>query len=182
MRLFVSVSVESLTEEIAAIQEPLRGLAGIRPTDPTQAHVTVKFLGEGNHNIEALKRAIERAVDDADIGPFEAHLEGVGVFPNLEYIRVIWLGFGAGSEELSTLHRHVESKATAFGYEAERHDFTPHVTVARMDNAAAKTDVQAFVRESEPEVGTIKVEQFRLTESTLTPDGPTYRTLQRIDL
>jgi 2'-5' RNA ligase len=182
MRLFVSVGVESLSDRIEAIREPLVGLEGLRLTDPEQSHVTVKFLGEGDHDLGALDESIERAVEDADVGPFEASLEGVGVFPSLEYIRVVWLGFGGGSEQLGTLHRHVERETTALGYEKERHDFTPHVTLARMDNAASKDDVRAFVREREPAVGTVAVEELRLTESTLTADGPEYRTVSRFEL
>jgi hypothetical protein len=54
---------------------------------------------------------------------------------------------------------------------------TPHVTLARMDHAAAKTVVQRAVRERDPEV-----EELRLTESTLTADGPEYRTVERFGL
>jgi 2'-5' RNA ligase len=182
MRLFASVGVEPLSDRIETVQGPLTGLEGLRPTDPEQAHVTVKFLGEGDHDLDTLTKAIERAVADADVGPFEATLEGVGAFPSSEYIRVVWLGFGIGSEPLTELHRRVEAETTALGYDEERHDFTPHVTLARMDNAAAKADVQRFLEERDPTVGTIEIEALRLTESTLTPDGPEYRTVERFEL
>lgn len=182
MRLFVSVGVEPLADRIETVQEPLTGLDGLRPTDPEQAHVTVKFLGEGPHDLDRVKKAIRRAVTDADVGPFEASLEGVGAFPSSEYIRVVWLGFGAGSESLSELYRRVEAETTALGYDEKRHEFTPHVTLARMDNAASKADVQRFLEERAPTVGTLEIETLRLTESTLTPDGPEYRTVERFEL
>lgn len=182
MRLFVSVGAESISGRIETVQEPLTGLEGIRLTDPEQAHVTVKFLGERDHDLDALKTAIRRAVTDADVGSFEATLEGVGAFPSPEYIRVVWLGFEAGREPLTELHRRVEAETTALGYDEESHDFTPHVTLARMDNAAAKSDVQRFLEERDPIVGTIDIDALRLTESTLTPDGPEYRTVQRFEL
>lgn len=182
MRLFVSVGVESLAERIETVQDPLTGLEGLRPTDPEQAHVTVKFLGEGEHDLDALEEAIGRAVENAGVAPFEATLEGVGAFPSSDYIRVIWLGFGAGHEPLTALHRHVEAETTDLGYGAERHDFTPHVTLARMDNAAAKAEVQTFLRETDPELGSLRVGELRLTESTLTEAGPEYRTVERFEL
>ena len=59
---------------------------------------------------------------------------------------------------------------------------TPHVTLARMDNAAAKEDVQHAIRERDPDVGRLAVEELRLTESTLTADGPEYRAVERFGL
>lgn len=182
MRLFVSVDVDSLADRIEAVQEPLAGLEGIRPTDPRDAHVTVKFLGEGEHDLDALDAAIWRAVEGADVGPFEATLEGVGAFPSAEYIRVVWLGFGAGHEQLTALHRQLETETAELGYDEERHDFTPHVTLARMENAAAKADVRRFLDEADPEIGPLRVEDLRLKESTLTRNGPEYRTVARFEI
>ena len=51
-----------------------------------------------------------------------------------------------------------------------------------MDHAAAKAAVQRAVRERDPEVGRLAVEELRLTESALTPDGPEYRTVGRFGL
>ena len=56
---------------------------------------------------------------------------------------------------------------------------TPHVTLARIDHAAAKAAVQRAVRERNPEVGRLAVDELRLTESTLTADGPEYRAVER---
>lgn len=182
MRLFVSATVAPLSDAIADVQAPLRGLDGLRPTDPQQAHITMKFLGEGDHDTDALAAAIETAVADADTGPFEVSLEGVGVFPSLEYISVVWLGVGGGSRELTRLHEQLEAETTALGYDAESHEFTPHVTLARMDNAASKAEVQEFVQTADPDAGRVRLEELRLTESTLTPDGPEYETRRRFEL
>lgn len=182
MRLFVGIDVGSLAGEIRSVQAPLTGLKGVRTTDPENAHATVKFLGESEHDLEALEAAIERAIADAGVGPFEASLEGVGAFPSAEYIRVVWLGFRDGTKPIETLHRRVEAETTDLGYDAERHAFTPHVTLARMDNAASKEGVQRFLRESNPEVGPVRTEALRLKESTLTPEGPEYRTVRRFEL
>ena len=59
---------------------------------------------------------------------------------------------------------------------------TPHVTLARMDHAAARTAVQYAVQESDPEIGRLAVEELRLTESTPTADGSEYRTVERFGL
>lgn len=182
MRLFVSVDLDGLAEEVAAAQAPLRDLSGLNPTDPGQAHVTMKFLGDGDHDLDELGAAVERAVDTVGGDPFEARFAGLGVFPSPEYIRVVWLGVEEGGEALTALHEALERETTALGYDPEEHDFTPHVTLARMAHAAAKEDVQRHVREEHPEVGTLQVDELRLTESTLTDDGPAYSTVERFPL
>ena len=189
MRLFVSVDLDGLADAIAEVQEPLSGLSGLRPTDPTGAHITMQFLGEGDHDVEALVGALERAVGDADVGTAEAGgrgfkttFEGVGAFPSPEYIRVVWLGVDRGASELTALHRRIDAETTALGYDAPDHDFTPHVTLARMDDATSKGAVQSFLETADPEVGPLRVEELRLTESTLTAEGPEYRTVARIGL
>jgi 2'-5' RNA ligase len=182
MRLFVSVNVDDLAEEVQHVQEPFH-LDGLDPTDPEQAHVTLEFLGDvDGGELDALIDDLAAAVDDAGVDPFDAELGGYGVFPTLDYISVVWLGVGEGGAELTRLHEAVEDRTTALGFEPEDHEFTPHVTLARMDHAANKDRVQELVRERDPDAGTDRVEEIRLTESNLTPSGPEYETVERFPL
>ncbi|MFC3477818.1 RNA 2',3'-cyclic phosphodiesterase [Halobacterium litoreum] len=184
MRLFVSVDLpDALADAVADVQEEFRDASGLNFVDPAQAHVTLKFLGEVDESrLDELGDALEEAVADADVAPFDATFEGLGVFPSLDYISVVWLGVGDGSEELTQLHEAVEETFVARGFDPEDHDFTPHVTLARMEHAGGKERVQELVRERHPEVGTARVEEVRLTESTLTHDGPEYETVRAVRL
>ncbi|ADJ13672.1 RNA 2',3'-cyclic phosphodiesterase [Halalkalicoccus jeotgali] len=184
MRLFVSIDLPGrFAERIAALQEELSTAEGIRPTDPTQTHVTMKFLGEVDEDrIPELGAALEKAIAEADVSPFEAEYGGLGVFPSLEYISVVWLGVREGSEEMGRLHEAVERETTALGFDPAEHDFTPHATLARMDHAGGKELVQRLVRERDPTVGRTTVRALRLTESELGPDGPAYSTLRSYPL
>jgi 2'-5' RNA ligase len=185
MRLFVSVDLEGLADAIAAVQEPLADAPGIRLTDPAQAHVTLKFLGDTDPDRRpALGEALAEAVAAADVSPFEAEFGGLGVFPSLEYISVVWVGVreGHGAAELTRLHEEIEERTVDLGFDPEDHAFTPHVTVARMDHAGGKELVQNAVRERDPDVGSMTVSEVRLTESTLTDDGPVYETVERFSL
>ena len=183
-RLFLSIDLpDDLADDVAAVQDRLRDAAGLRLTDPEQVHVTLKFLGDTDaKRVSAVEEAVETAVDDANVGPFRAELRGLGAFPSLDYISVVWVGVDAGSAEMTRLHGAIERETTAIGFDAESHEFTPHATVARMDDARGKETVQRVVREETPEVGSFDVEQVRLTESTLTPDGPEYETVTRFSL
>ncbi len=183
MRLFVCVECDELTAKITAIQELFEDASGLRFTDPTQAHLTLKFLGETDAEVvPTLREELAAAIDDADVSPFELTAGGVGVFPELEYIQVLWLGIEEGTAELTRLHRAIENRTTTLGFEPEQHDFTPHITLARMDHAGGKSIVQKEVRSRDPTAGTIRVDAVTLMQSTLTPDGPEYESIERFSL
>jgi len=184
MRLFVSVDLpDDLAPAVESVQEDLREASGLDFTDPEQAHLTLTFLGEvDTGRLDAIEDALHGAVEDAAAAPFEATVEGIGAFPSAEYIQVVWLGIGRGSGEMTRLHEAVEARTTALGFEPEDHDFTPHVTLARMNHAGGKGLVQRVLRERHPEVGSMRVEEVRLKESDLGPDGPTYSTVARFPL
>lgn len=183
MRLFVSVDLDGLAPEIEEIQELFAGADGLRFTDPEQAHVTVKFLGETDEKeIPKLKTELEAAIDDSKVDPFDVEFGGLGVFPHLDYISVVWVGTRSGGDSLTQLHEAVERRATAIGFEPEDHDFTPHATIARMDHAGGKEIVQDVVENRDPDLGTLSVTEIRLKESILTPEGPEYSTLERFGL
>lgn len=183
MRLFVSIDLDGLTEEVAQVQELLDDASGLRMTDPEQAHITMKFLGDTDETeLPALREALDEAVDDCGIAPFDITVGGLGVFPHLDYISVVWLGVRDGAERLTTIHEAVESRTTDLGFEPEEHEFTPHATLARMDHAGGKDLVQDVVTSRDPDVGKLTVSELRLTESTLTADGPAYSTVERFEL
>ncbi|GAB3677694.1 RNA 2',3'-cyclic phosphodiesterase [Halopiger thermotolerans] len=183
-RLFVSVDLpDDLAESVADLQNEFADASGLNFTDPEQAHVTLKFLGDVDENrLPALEDELAATVDDAGVDPFEARFGGLGVFPSLEYISVVWFGAETGGEELTRLHEAIEERTTAMGFDPEDHDFTPHVTLARMEHAGGKELVQELVRERDPTIGEMRVDEVRLTESTLTDDGPVYSTVERFPL
>jgi 2'-5' RNA ligase len=203
MRAFFAVDLPAdLAEPVAEAQAAFEGAEGLRFVDPEQAHVTLKFLGEIDdpddadaddappdeesdapdeesdvHALDDVIAAGERAVADADVGPFECSVEGFGVFPSLDYVSVVWAGIGAGSAKLTALHESLEAETTALGVAPEDHAFTPHVTLARMNDARGKELVQEAVRNRDPDIGRFEVDAVRLVSSTLTSDGPAYETV-----
>ncbi|GCF13386.1 RNA 2',3'-cyclic phosphodiesterase [Haloarcula mannanilytica] len=184
-RLFVSVDLDGLGDAVAAVQDRFDGVSGLRLTDPEQAHVTLKFLGDTDPDrVGDIVGALETAVEASGVAPFEAEFGGLGVFPSLSYISVVWVGVrdGQGDAELTALHEAVENRTTALGFDPEEHDFTPHATIARMDHAGGKETVQNAVENENPDVGSLQVEEIRLKESELGPDGPTYRTVGSVSL
>jgi len=183
MRLFVSVNLDGFSGEFEAVQKLFSEAGGLNFTDPDQAHITLKFLGDTDENrVPELEDELARAIEDSGVTPFTAQIGGLGVFPHIDYISVVWIGVREGSEELTRLHETIEDRTTAMGFDPEDHEFTPHATLARMEHAGGKELVQNVVQSRDPEVGNLQVDAVRLTESTLTPDGPEYTTVERFPL
>ncbi|WP_311170292.1 RNA 2',3'-cyclic phosphodiesterase [Halobellus ordinarius] len=186
MRLFVSIDLpEQLAEAVADAQERFADAAGLRFVDPEQAHLTLFFLGDTDpERVDEIESALERAVEAAAVDPFELAVGGFGVFPSLDYISVLWAGVreDRGAAETTRLAEAVEDELTALGFEADDHEFTPHVTIARMDDARGKDLVQEVVRETDPDLGSFAVDAIRLKKSTLRNDGPEYETVATIEL
>jgi 2'-5' RNA ligase len=183
MRLFVSVDLDDLDDDVAAAQARLPDVDSLRFVDPADAHVTLKFLGAVDRDRrDAVDRTLADAVSDADVAPFDVELGGFGVFPSLSYVSVVWVGVRAGSDELTRLHESCERELTALGFDPADHDFTPHVTLARMSDARGKAAVRRVVTDEDPPAGRTTVSEVRLTESLRDGDGPTYRTVARYSL
>ncbi|GAB7094386.1 RNA 2',3'-cyclic phosphodiesterase [Halolamina litorea] len=196
MRLFFAIDLpEGLTQPFAALQDDLCGADGLRFTDPTQAHLTMKFLGDvpeeeagngergdGGPTVADAKAAGAAAVDAADLPPFEVEVGGLGAFPSEEYISVVWAGVRDGAADLEALAATLETEATDRGFDAAEKEFTPHVTLARMDDARGKDLVQDYLRNTDPTVGRFRVDELRLERSVLTDEGADYRTVARFPL
>ncbi|WP_435097808.1 RNA 2',3'-cyclic phosphodiesterase [Halorubrum sp. N11] len=196
MRAFFAVDLpDDLAPRIAEAQAAFEDADGLRFVDPEQTHITLKFVGEigdsGDDDTDtddttpALDDVIaagEQAVETADVDPFECAVAGFGVFPSLDYVSIVWAGVDAGSAELTALHEALETGTTALGVDPEDHDFTPHVTLARMNDARGKEVVQEAVRDCDPEIGRFEADTVRLVSSTLTSDGPEYETVASFGL
>jgi 2'-5' RNA ligase len=183
MRLFVSADLAGLESEISTVQEHFADVSGVRLTQLENVHITLKFLGDvEEEGFSNLVDELEEAVDDAEIGTFDAEFGGLGAFPSEEYIRVLWVGVREGGAELTRLHEAIEERTVEMGFDPADHEFTPHATVARMDHAGGKERVQRALRETDPTVGIRKIGEVRLTESVLRDDGPEYTTVERFEL
>lgn len=191
MRLFFAIDLpDDLREPFAALQDDLAAAEGLNFTDPDQAHLTMKFLGDTPTEEEAddeptvddAKVAGAAAVDAADLDPFEVEVGGLGAFPSEEYISVVWAGVRDGATDLESLAAALETETTDRGFEEADNPFTPHVTVARMNDARGKDLVQDRLRNTDPTIGRFTAEELRLKRSILGDDGADHETIARFPL
>ena len=179
IRSFIAFDIESeeVLAKLAAVQKLLRETgADLKFVEPQNIHVTMRFLGDIS---PAMVDKIHEALKNVKFTPFVIKLCGLGVFPSLNYPRVVWAGMTIGADQLKSIYEQLEPQIRALGFAADDHGFSPHLTIARVRSAAAKQHLAELVtKKADYEFGMINADCLRLKRSQLSPKGPTYSTLR----
>lgn len=124
-RLFTGLEIPPATALDLQIMQG--GIPGARWMDPTNYHLTLRFIGD----IETgLAREVAHALDGVAFKPFRLRLKSVGVFggnkPHSLYAGI------EDNAELKRLHDIHERLCQVLGLPPEPRKFLPHVTLARL--------------------------------------------------
>ncbi|HPT28674.1 MAG TPA: RNA 2',3'-cyclic phosphodiesterase, partial [Bryobacteraceae bacterium] len=130
MRLFIGLDVPwQIRRNLELVLQHLKPKAEIAWSQLGNLHVTTKFVGDWpDSRLDELKSAL------ASIplpGELKITIRGIGWFPNPHQPRVLFAGI-QGPPELAALAASTESVCESFGIPAERRDFRPHLTLARV--------------------------------------------------
>lgn len=180
-RAFVSVVIHPNATLEALLDDLSSSNAGLKVVKPTNLHVTLKFLGDTE---ESLTSDITRMMEEAanDISPFEVRLRGMGAFPSLSNMRVIWVGIENG-KELATLAERLDSSFASLGIRREKRAFRPHLTVARSRGGDGAGNVQSIIAtNTATDYGDYIIDRVALMKSVLTPKGPIYSDVKVVRL
>lgn len=163
MRLFLSCFLPS------SITEYVKELAGLLPAAklvvPHNIDLTIKFLGSTQ---DASVEDIKQRLSAITFARFAARLEGIGVFPSEELIRVVWAGV-APQEKFVELHE--KADAALKGLFPEKKKFAPHITIARVKDIPDKTAFIAALKKITVEPRAFTVDKLILYQSQLSPKG-----------
>ena len=197
------VEVSRIPEQIRSFvaielpEEAKKGLASLRRelerdehrfvkwVDPGGIHLTLKFLGNiPSKRVPEITEAIKKAAQG--LSPFLLEISGLGAFPSLKQVRVVWVGVGGELDKLSTLQQNIDSALAALGFAREERSFVPHLTVARVREGASTSERGRFGEL----VGSatfegkyhVEVEAIKLMRSQLTPAGAIYTCLSVVGL
>ncbi len=168
MRLFVGLDLPwPLRQRLAVLAG---GIPGARWVPADNFHMTLRFIGEvPKHQAEE----IDIALASLRTRRFSLVLAGVGTFAKGGRDTQLWVGVER-NPQLDHLQAKIETALQRVGLEPERRRFAPHVTLARLDNAAP-AKLAGFVQahnlfRSEP----VQVEHFCLFSSLLGKEASVY--------
>jgi 2'-5' RNA ligase len=188
MRAFIAIDISSeIKDALGRIESHLKYAgADVKWVDPDIIHLTLKFLGEiDDKKAEEVKAALDAAADSME--PFELGLKDIGAFPDMDNPRVIWVGLGKGSSEVSSLAAHLEEELSRIGFAKEVRPFSPHLTIGRVKSALNKAKLKDKAASAAANFDLAKVPPCRVSSvilfrSTLTPKGPVYASLHEARL
>jgi 2'-5' RNA ligase len=173
MRAFLGISIpEDLKQKILAVQKKFSDF-DIKFVEPENLHFNLKFFKElNNENIEKLRQILGEIVKKYE--SFEIEIKGLGVFPNKNYIRVVWIGVKEGCNTLVSLADEIQNSIESLGFLKEE-KFVPHLTLGRIRSARNKEELKRLVEELEGmEIGKMEIGDIKLFQSKLSPNGPRY--------
>lgn len=181
IRSFIAFDInnESVVQRFREAQHSLLETgADLKPVEPKNIHVTMRFLGDITPTtVDQVYEAMKKLAFSA----FECQIRGLGVFPDLRHPRVVWAGIRKGSNELRAVFEQLEPSLRQLGFKPDSKGFSPHLTLARVRTGRNKAQLASLIQEStDYEFGIIKADCLRLKKSVLTPRGPIYSNLKEV--
>lgn len=166
-RLFFAVNLPNeVKQEIAEKVLPQIPKDGWGRVSKENLHVTLHFLGHLPK--EAIKRLQEQVEQLQKFDCFEAEINCAGHFKG----RILWLGFGKGTQEFNLLDRKLQK---AIGTHDDR--FHAHITLARNKGAEKKQAQEIVEKIRNLFKRKIQVKSIELIESKLESSRPKYSVL-----
>jgi len=152
------------------------------PTD--NLHLTLKFLGDvANTEVPQICNLMRTVCDSYE--PFDLSFAKVGGFPELERARVVYVGIEDPSGKLRSLVADLEASLADLGFKPEPRDYVPHLTLGRTRGGSRRIAADVISRiEQQREVvlGEMVVENMQLIASFLDKKGPSYQSMDTIEL
>jgi len=172
VRIFIAIEVndQGVLNSIHKIQAELNIKA--KPVELHNMHFTVQFLGEVS---EEMIRKISDTLSGIEFSAFPIIFASIGVFPNPNSPRVIWIGTNNGVNELEKLAETIRTKLSHLGFSPDK-KFKPHITIFRIKNKieGLSSKLEKFTAY---DFGKQVVSEIKLKKSELTPNGPVYTDL-----
>jgi 2'-5' RNA ligase len=179
VRAFLAFDIDNadVKQNLTRMQQAaLKTGADLKLVETENIHMTIRFLGDITPDIVE-KIFVE--MQKISFKPFPVQLTGLGVFPNLNYPRVLWAGIAQGATQLQSIFTQIEPRLQALGFPPEHNAFSPHLTIARIRSPHNKTQLATLVtKNTQYDFGSVEAKCFRLKRSELTPRGPIYTTLK----
>jgi RNA 2',3'-cyclic 3'-phosphodiesterase len=176
VRAFVALPVsEPLKIRLGDLMRDLApGTPGIRFVRPEGVHLTLRFLGwTSPEQVRVLEPRLRQAAAACPKG--EAHVAGLGLFPDRGSPQVLWIGLRL-PEPVLALQMACEAAAVAAGFAPENRRFRAHLTLGRWKDRARRPELPPA------DLGALPIEELVLFRSDLRQSGAIHTPLARYPL
>lgn len=176
MRLFVGLDIPpEVKENLTRFIDDLRPAADLRWSVASNLHITTKFIGEWRtERLDELKSALASV---KGVSAFPISIRGLGWYPNPHSPRVFWAAVRADAS-LPDLARATEDAVAAVGVEKEKRAYSPHLTLARIQESPNLAEIRRRVATlPTDDFGNFTAHEFHLYLSQPGPRGSIYSKL-----
>ena len=180
-RAFISADIVPNEALGSLLRELAMSRADLKVVRPELLHVTLKFLGDTEEGlVEEIASAVEKSTEG--VGGFKMRLVGMGAFPSMSNIRVVWVGIEDG-DMLGQIASRLDALMSPLGFARDQKGFKPHLTLARARSGRDIARVQEMIRaNAATEYGEYAVDRILLKKSVLSPEGPRYSVVREVPL
>jgi len=173
MRTFIAIEMPEEIKEILLDAQKQINTEKVKIRPAKAFHLTLKFLGEIDETkIDEIKQKLKEIKFDS----FETSLTNIGVFPDENYIRVVWAGLNDPENKITNLQKEIDSKMEILSFKKDTR-FHPHLTLARVNFVEDRERFIKNLKEIKIKKETFQITEFKLIKSTLTGKGPVYEDL-----
>ena len=176
MRCFIAIDIpKDIKKELHSIQSSFERYENITLVNTKLLHCTLIFLGEiDTVHVQQTKSILNTIA--ARSNTIKCQLKSTGVFPNPDYLKVIWTGI-SDNNQLADIQKSIETKLTATGlYNPPPHQqFTPHITLGRVRDSRHRHEILKEIEKNTTfKTPYFEINELKLKQSTLLPGGPIY--------
>src|SRR5829696_5784514 len=170
-RVFIAIDISSearakVAEYIERLRQVGRELR-VGWENPEKLHLTLRFLGDvDEHQLISVEQAVRKVA--AEFVAFRSAIYGNGRFPPKGDPRVLWLGL-TDDGNLSKLAQTLDREIAKVGFEPEKRQFRPHLTIARLREPHRSTALAAAHVSNGFQLVEFDVKEIVIYESRLQP-------------
>jgi RNA 2',3'-cyclic 3'-phosphodiesterase len=185
IRAFIAIGLpEDLRDEIGEISASSAArISGVRWVPPENFHLTLKFLGDIEEAVIPDIQSILNQVTPRHL-PITCRFGGLGVFPNFQRPKIIWLGVTEGTNQLAGLADDLSRELSRLGFKPEKRGYTPHLTLGRIKTGAGASQLRKIFGSGEEIPGRggdstrlLNINMLLFQKSILTSKGAIYHIL-----
>lgn len=184
IRSFIAVELnEDIKNELKAVQDELKKIdLDVKWVEINNIHLTLKFLGNINPDeLEKIKTGLKKI--SGIFKSFEISLSTLGIFPKVDFPRVIWVGLNKGKDELIKLSSYLEEELKKVGIASEERESIPHLTLGRVRSSKNKDKLKNYLSSSGFDFKNRQmIKEIILFQSRLSPKGASYTALGSFSL
>jgi len=178
-RLFIGVPIESpkSVQQVEVWKKNLHLNRNVLNwTIPQNWHITLFFLGSTEESeVPVLRQLIEESF--SKIQAYQTELRGVGVFPNTNNPKVLWLGLD-DLQPIMPAYSKLGEMLQQNGFSFDQKPLKPHLTIARVKKADHPSAFQSLLSKYQETVfDQVNMNKVVLFESITTSAGPVYKPL-----